>query len=72
MGSKAYTDASLPIISLPNLATPQHSHATSANQHLDHRDELLPAAREYGKPHVAIWGMVVGMIIMATSVILIM
>lgn len=35
-------------------------------------DELLPAAREYGKPHVAIWGMVVGMIIMAASVILLM
>ena len=33
-------------------------------------DELLPAAREYGKPHVAIWGMVVGMMIMAASVIL--
>ena len=35
-------------------------------------DELLPAAREYGKPHVAIWGMVVGMMIMAASVILLM
>lgn len=35
MGSKAYTDALLPIISLPNLATPRHSHATSANQHFD-------------------------------------
>lgn len=33
-------------------------------------DELLPAAREYGKPHVAIWGMVVGMIVMAASLIL--
>jgi ZIP family zinc transporter len=33
-------------------------------------DELLPAAREYGKPHVAIWGMVVGLMIMAASVIL--
>lgn len=32
-------------------------------------DELLPAAREYGKPHVAIWGMVVGMIVMAASLI---
>lgn len=32
-------------------------------------DELLPAAREYGKPHVAIWGMVVGMMLMATSLI---
>lgn len=32
-------------------------------------DELLPAAREYGKPHVAIWGMVVGMMIMAGSII---
>lgn len=33
-------------------------------------DELLPAAREYGKPHVAIWGMVIGMILMAASLIL--
>lgn len=33
-------------------------------------DELLPAAREYGKPHVAIWGMVVGMIVMAVSLIM--
>lgn len=33
-------------------------------------DELLPAAREYGKPHVAIWGMVVGMILMASSLII--
>ena len=33
-------------------------------------DELLPAAREYGKPHVAIWGMVIGMIIMAASLIM--
>lgn len=33
-------------------------------------DELLPAAREYGKPHVAIWGMVIGMIIMSASLIL--
>ncbi len=32
-------------------------------------DELLPAAREYGKPHVAIWGMVVGMMLMAVSLI---
>lgn len=32
-------------------------------------DELLPAAREYGKPHVAIWGMVIGMMIMAASLI---
>lgn len=33
-------------------------------------DELLPAAREYGKPHVAIWGMVVGMIVMAVSLVM--
>lgn len=33
-------------------------------------DELLPAAREWGKPHVAIWGLIVGMAIMAVGVIL--
>lgn len=33
-------------------------------------DELLPAAREYGEPHIAIYGLVAGMIIMAISLIL--
>lgn len=33
-------------------------------------DELLPAAREWGKPHTAIWGVIVGMIVMAAGVIL--
>ncbi|MGI6710538.1 MAG: zinc transporter ZupT [Bacilli bacterium] len=33
-------------------------------------DELLPAAREYGEPHLAIYGMVFGMIIMAVSLLL--
>lgn len=32
-------------------------------------DELLPAAREYGEPHTAILGVVVGMIIMASSLL---
>ncbi len=32
-------------------------------------DELLPAAREYGEPHFSIWGMVLGMMIMAASLI---
>ncbi|NLV48475.1 MAG: zinc transporter ZupT [Clostridiaceae bacterium] len=35
-------------------------------------DELLPAAREYGKPHLSIYGMIAGMIIMAISLILFM
>jgi len=34
-------------------------------------DELLPAAREYGKPHLAIYGMVTGMVVMAISLLLI-
>lgn len=33
-------------------------------------DELLPTAREYGKPHLAIYGMVSGMIVMAVSLLL--
>lgn len=33
-------------------------------------DELLPTAREYGKPHLAIYGIVAGMMIMAISLIL--
>ena len=30
-------------------------------------DELLPTAREYGSPHLAIYGLMVGMAIMAVS-----
>jgi ZIP family zinc transporter len=33
-------------------------------------DELLPTAREYGAHHLSIYGMVVGMIVMAVSLIL--
>ncbi|PPA70415.1 zinc transporter ZupT [Jeotgalibacillus proteolyticus] len=35
-------------------------------------DGLLPAAREYGKAHHAMYGMVAGMAVMATSLILLM
>jgi ZIP family zinc transporter len=35
-------------------------------------DELLPAAREYGENHIEMYGLVVGMAIMALSVILMM
>jgi ZIP family zinc transporter len=33
-------------------------------------DELLPAAREYGKPHLAIYGLIAGMALMAISLLL--
>ena len=33
-------------------------------------DELLPSAREYGEHHLSIYGLVVGMMVMATSIIL--
>ena len=33
-------------------------------------DELLPTAEKYGEHHVAIWGMIAGMALMATSLIL--
>ncbi len=33
-------------------------------------DELLPAAREWGKAHTAIWGVIVGMAVMASGIIL--
>ncbi len=33
-------------------------------------DELLPAAREYGRPHLAAYGLVVGMVVMALSLLL--
>lgn len=32
-------------------------------------DELLPAAHEYGEHHVAIWGLIIGMAIMAVSLV---
>ena len=35
-------------------------------------DELLPTAREYGKTHSAIYGLIAGMIVMAVSLILFM
>ncbi len=35
-------------------------------------DELLPAAREYGQPHSAIYGLIAGMMVMAVSLILFM
>ena len=34
-------------------------------------DELLPSAREYGSPHLAIYGLIGGMMIMAVSLLLI-
>lgn len=33
-------------------------------------DELLPAAKEYGEHHLAIYGMLAGMVVMATSLLL--
>ncbi|MBN1117069.1 MAG: zinc transporter ZupT [Bacteroidales bacterium] len=33
-------------------------------------DELLPAAREYGRPHLAIYGLIGGMMVMGASLIL--
>jgi len=33
-------------------------------------DELLPSAREYGEPHLSIYGMVAGMVVMAVSLLL--
>lgn len=33
-------------------------------------DELLPAAREYGEHHLSIYSLVIGMIVMALSLIL--
>ncbi len=33
-------------------------------------DELLPTAREYGKPHSAIYGLIAGMAVMAVSLLL--
>ena len=33
-------------------------------------DELLPAAREYGEAHIALYGIVGGMAVMALSLLL--
>ena len=33
-------------------------------------DELLPAAHEYGAPHIAITGIAAGMLVMAVSLVL--
>ncbi|MFW6222704.1 MAG: ZIP family metal transporter, partial [Bacteroidota bacterium] len=33
-------------------------------------DELLPAAREYGEAHLSIYGLILGMIIMAVSLLM--
>ncbi|MBW1799954.1 MAG: ZIP family metal transporter, partial [Deltaproteobacteria bacterium] len=35
-------------------------------------DELLPTAKEYGKGHMAIYGLVIGMAVMAVSLLLFM
>jgi len=33
-------------------------------------DELLPTAREYGEPHLATYGLMTGMAVMAASILL--
>jgi ZIP family zinc transporter len=33
-------------------------------------DELLPAAREFGKAHMALYGLIAGMAVMAASLLL--
>jgi ZIP family zinc transporter len=33
-------------------------------------DELLPTAREYGEHHVAVYGLIAGMAVMAASLVL--
>ena len=35
-------------------------------------DELLPAAREYGEHHLSILGLILGMAVMALSLLLLM
>ena len=35
-------------------------------------DELLPTAREYAEPHLAAYGLVAGMIVMAVSLLLLL
>ena len=32
-------------------------------------DELLPTAREYGEPHLALYGLIAGMAVMAASLV---
>ncbi len=32
-------------------------------------DELLPAAREYGEHHLSLYGLIIGMIVMALSLV---
>ena len=33
-------------------------------------DELLPTAEKYGEHHIAIYGLIAGMVVMATSLVL--
>ena len=33
-------------------------------------DELLPAAREYGEHHLSIYGLILGMMVMAVSLLM--
>jgi len=33
-------------------------------------DELLPAARAFGKPHLSVMGLIIGMVIIAFSLVL--
>jgi len=33
-------------------------------------DELLPTAQKYGEHHIAIWGLISGMLVMAISLII--
>jgi ZIP family zinc transporter len=33
-------------------------------------DELLPTAQKYGEHHIAIWGLISGMMVMAISLII--
>jgi ZIP family zinc transporter len=35
-------------------------------------DELLPSAQKYGEPHLAIYGLIGGMMVMATTLIMLM
>jgi ZIP family zinc transporter len=35
-------------------------------------DELLPTAEKYGEHHIAIWGLIGGMVVMAASLVLFM
>jgi len=33
-------------------------------------DELLPTAEKYGEHHIAIWGLILGMVVMASSLVM--